>query len=121
MCLNSSSASVSCPFFINFNAAAYCCSACGGTGTGAGPAFAGAPTAAVALAAGVLSPWPLAAAAGAAGRASPAVEALAAGAVLEGVTLLDPAAPLEAALLSEAAALAGAEPLLLGAAFGTAA
>src|SRR5450432_2932921 len=101
MCLNSSSASVACPFFIIFNAAAYCCSACGGTGTvaGTGAVLAGVPAAAVALAAGVPSPWALADdLEGAAGRASSVTAALAAGG------------------LFEAGAAAAAVALLLGAA-----
>src|SRR5258708_1830903 len=104
MCLNSSSASVVCPFFISFNAAAYCCAACGGTGAGTGAEFVGAPAAAVALAAGVVSPWALAGARGAAGRTSPVAGGPAVGALLEGMPLLDPIPP-EAALLSDGAAL----------------
>src|SRR5229473_806965 len=104
MCLNSSSASVVCPFFISFNAAAYCCAACGGTGAGTGAEFTGAPAAAAALAAGV-SPWALAGATGAAGRTSPATGALVAGALVAGVPLLEPVLSFEAALLLEGAAL----------------
>src|ERR1700692_2051711 len=100
MCLNSSSASVACPFFISFKDAAYCCAAWGGTGAGTGAEFSGAPAAAAALAAGV-SPWALAeatalaGATGAAGRTSRATGALVAGALVEGGALafLVPGAP----------------------------
>src|SRR5450631_3819008 len=126
MCLNSSSASVTCPAFINFNAAAYCCAACGGTGAASDidAGFVGAPAAAVVPAADVLSRWALAdagavgvaevaeVAGGAAGRASPTAAALAAGALLAGMPLLDPAPPFEAAPLSDAPALLGAAALL---------
>src|SRR5260221_10072241 len=116
MCLNSSSASVVCPFFISFSAAASCCAAGGGTGAGAGAEFAVAPAAAVVLAAGVVSPWALADAAGAAGRTSPAAGAPVAGVLLEGMPLLDPVPPLEPALLLEAVALLDAAALFEGAA-----
>src|SRR6266404_625031 len=112
MCLNSSSASVTCPFFISFNAAAYCCAACGGTGAGTGAEFAGVPAAAEALGAGVLSTCALADAGGTGGAAG---AGRAAGALAAGAGAAALAAGAGAAVL---AAGAGAEPLLLGAALG---
>src|SRR5450631_1907245 len=120
MCLNSSSASVTRPAFINFNAAAYCCAACGGTGaaSGIGAGFVGAPATAVVPAADVLSRWALADA-GAAGVAGAAP--FAAVPPSDAPALFGAAVLLGAAALLEAVGAGDAEPPPLGAELGTAA